>query len=141
NPVRDADDSGMVHTRWPGEILTFLSSDLLTWPTVGRSFSLMGGNQLTLWRRWIRQPQNIWFRRALFQVHLWAGIAIGLYILMISVTGSVLVYRNELYRAATQRPIISTGTGPRLTDDQLTAAAMRLYPGYRVENVGRARDL
>ena len=98
-------------------------------------------NQLTVWQRWVRQPQNIWLRRALFQVHLWSGIAIGLYILMISVTGSVLVYRNELYRAATPRPIISTSTGPRLTDDQLTAAASRLYPGYQVENLGRALNL
>ena len=47
---------------------------------------------------WLRNPQRIWLRRALFQIHLWTGIAIGLYILMISVTGSVLVYRNELFR-------------------------------------------
>ena len=54
---------------------------------------------MTLWTRWVRHPQMIWLRKALFQVHLWSGIGIGLYILMISVTGSVLVYRNELYRA------------------------------------------
>jgi uncharacterized iron-regulated membrane protein len=100
-----------------------------------------GSNQLTLWQRWVRQPQNIWFRRALFQVHLWSGIAIGLYVLMIAVTGSVLVYRNELYRAATPPPIISKGSGPRLTDDQLTEAARRLYLGYRVVNLSRARNL
>ena len=46
-------------------------------------------------------------RRALFQIHLWSGIAVGLYVLMISVTGSVVVYSNELYRAATPAPIIS----------------------------------
>ena len=53
-----------------------------------------------MWQRWVRQPQQIWLRRALFQVHLWSGIAIGLYIFMISVTGSVLVYRNELFVAS-----------------------------------------
>jgi len=100
-----------------------------------------GSNRLTLWQRWVRQPQNIWLRRALFQVHLWSGIAIGLYILLITVTGSVLVYSNELYRAATPPSIISKGSGPRLTDDQLKEAATRLYPGYRVVNLGRARDL
>jgi uncharacterized iron-regulated membrane protein len=31
---------------------------------------------------------------------LWSGIVLGLYVLMISVTGSALVYSNELYRAA-----------------------------------------
>jgi uncharacterized iron-regulated membrane protein len=44
----------------------------------------------------------VWLRRAVFQVHLWSGIGVGLYILMISVTGSVLVYRNELFRASPQ---------------------------------------
>ncbi len=56
------------------------------------------GSPLTVWRRLLLQPQRIWLRRALFQLHLWSGIGVGLYILMISVTGSVLVYRNELFR-------------------------------------------
>ena len=102
---------------------------------------MIGSNQRTVWQCWVRQPRKIWFRRALFQVHLWSGIAAGLYILTISVTGSVLVYRNELYRAATPEPIVSKGLGPRLTDDQLREAATRLYPGYRVVNLGRALDL
>lgn len=98
-------------------------------------------NQLSAWRRWVQQPQNLWVRRALFQVHLWSGVGIGLYVLMISMTGSVLVYANELYRAATPKPIFSTATGPRLSDEQLKDAAMRAYPGYRVVNLGRARNL
>jgi uncharacterized iron-regulated membrane protein len=99
-----------------------------------------GSKQLTVWQRWVRQPQKIWLRRALFQVHLWSGIGIGLYVLLISVTGSVLVYRNELYRAATPQPIISKGSGPRLTDDQLAEAARRSYPGYRAVRIGRVRN-
>jgi uncharacterized iron-regulated membrane protein len=60
---------------------------------------------------------------------------------MISITGSVLVYRNELYRAATPKSIISKASGPRLTDAQLTDVAIHVYPGYRVVNLIRARDL
>jgi uncharacterized iron-regulated membrane protein len=60
---------------------------------------------------------------------------------MMSVTGSVLVYSNELYRAATPEPIISTGSGPRLTDAQIAEAARQLYLGYRVVKIGRARNL
>jgi uncharacterized iron-regulated membrane protein len=97
-------------------------------------------NQPNAWQRWVQQPQNLWLRRALFQVHLWSGIGIGLYVLMISVTGSVLVYANELYVAATPKPVISTGSGPRLTDEQLIDAALRAYPGYHVVNLGRARN-
>lgn len=73
-------------------------------------------------------------------MHLWSGIALGLYILMVSVTGSVLVYRNEIYRAATPPRIISKEPGPRMTDDQLRDAASRLYPGYVVERILRARN-
>ena len=106
------------------------------------SLSQVGGsNELSLWQRWIRQPQKIWLRRALFQAHLYSGVAVGLYIFMISVTGSVLVYRNELYRATTPKPILSTGSGPRLSDGQLAEAARRLYPDYRVVRIARARNL
>jgi len=97
-------------------------------------------NQPTLWQRWLRQPQKIWLRRALFQVHMWGGIGLGLYILMISVTGSVLVYRNELYEAATPQPFISKGAGPQLTDGQLTEAAASSYPDYRVIKIIRSAD-
>ena len=88
----------------------------------------------------MRQPQKIWLRRALFQVHLWSGIALGLYVVMISLTGSLLVFSNELFRAATPEPIISKSLEPRLTDAQLTQAATRQYPGYRVVKIGRALD-
>ncbi len=52
---------------------------------------------MTLWQRWLMRPQDVWIRKALFQVHLWTGIGIGLYIAVISVTGSILVYRVELF--------------------------------------------
>jgi PepSY-associated transmembrane protein len=86
-------------------VLEEIRTDALTQSTVCCSLSLVsGGKQPTVWQRWVRQPQKIWLRGALFQVHLWSGIALGLYILMMSVTGSVLVYSNELYRAATPEP-------------------------------------
>jgi uncharacterized iron-regulated membrane protein len=96
--------------------------------------------QTSLWQRWLRKPQRIWLRRAIFQVHLWSGIAIGLYILFISVTGSVLIYSNELYRAATPPPIISTSTAPPLTDDQLKAKALRVHPGYVIAGLQRPHN-
>jgi uncharacterized iron-regulated membrane protein len=59
-----------------------------------------GNRPTTAWQRWVHRPQRVWLRRAIFQVHLWSGIGLGLYVLFVSVTGSVLVYRNELYEAA-----------------------------------------
>lgn len=95
---------------------------------------------MTYWQRWIRQPQAVWLRRATFQFHLWSGIGLGLYVLLVSVTGSVLVYRNELYMAATRDPIIVRESGARLTDAQLTAAATRAYPGYAVRTIRREQN-
>jgi len=82
----------------------------------------------------------LWLRRALFQVHLWTGIGVGLYIVVVCVTGSVLVYRNELYRAVTPRPILVVAAGERLSDDELKEAAAGAYPGFQVTNVFRARN-
>jgi len=101
---------------------------------------MTGSEQLSLMQRWLRQPQRVWVRRALFQVHLWSGIGAGLYILFISVTGSVLVYRNELYVAATPEPYMSRASGPLLSDEELTEAALRSYPGYRVTRILRADE-
>src|ERR1700728_2277055 len=124
-------------------ISSLLQFVALTRLTVCCSLSLMlvsASNHLTVWERWVRQPQKIWLRRALFQLHLWSGIGTGLYILLMSVTGSVLVYRNELYRAATPPPIVTRGSGPRLTDGQIADAAVSVYPGYRVAKITRARN-
>ena len=49
-------------------------------------------------RMWLDQPQKEPLRRAVYQIHLWVGIAIGLYILMISLSGSAVVFRRELTR-------------------------------------------
>jgi uncharacterized iron-regulated membrane protein len=51
---------------------------------------------LTEWDRWVRQPQTLWIRRAALQVHLWTGIALGIYVFVIALSGSVLVFRDEL---------------------------------------------
>lgn len=97
-------------------------------------------NPRTVWDRLVRTPQKLWLRKALFQVHLWSGIAVGLYILLMSVTGSVLVYWNELYRAATPETEMSHGSGPPLTDAQLTDAAVRMFPSYLVTDIERSAN-
>ena len=47
--------------------------------------------------RWLRRPQSTWLRKALFQVHLWSGILLGLYIVVVCVSGSAIVFRNDCY--------------------------------------------
>ena len=82
----------------------------------------------------MRQPQALWLRQAMFQLHLWVGIALGAYILMICLTGSVLVYRNELYTKFAPTPRVVTPSGARMSEEALKAAARRAYPGFDVTN-------
>ena len=49
-------------------------------------------------QRWLDQPQTEPLRRALYQVHLWGGLITGLYIFVISLSGSAVVFRRELTR-------------------------------------------
>lgn len=85
--------------------------------------------------RWIRQPQRVWLRRAIFQIHLWTGLAIGLYVAVLSLTGSVLVYRAEVNRLlASPRATLDERATP-MSVDQLRAAAERAYPGWTVTDV------
>ena len=50
------------------------------------------------WQRWLHQPQTQPLRWMLYQVHLWVGIVIGLYVFVISLSGSAVVFRRELTR-------------------------------------------
>ena len=95
---------------------------------------------MTLSGDWLRRPQNVWLRRAIFQIHLWTGVAIGLYVLVISISGSAIVFRNEIYRVADKGPLIVQVTGPVLTNAQLTAAAKKLYPEDTVSYIWPGKD-
>ena len=47
-------------------------------------------------RRYIERPQQLWLRKAFLQVHLWAGLIAALYIVAIGISGSILVFKDEL---------------------------------------------
>src|SRR6266545_4325160 len=95
---------------------------------------------MTFWQRWLRQPQSVWMRKALFQVHLWTGIAASIYIVVVCVTGSALVFRPELTRAFARGPIIVSYSGTPLTDQAIKEAAVGQHPGYVVSNLFRAKQ-
>ena len=89
----------------------------------------------SVWTGWLEHPQRRPLRRALFQIHLWSDIGIGLYIFFISVTGSVLVYRNELYMWVTPEPYISEAPGPVLSERDLRQAIQNKYPTHNLVRI------
>ena len=84
---------------------------------------------MTLAQRWLRYPQGVGLRKALFQIHLWSGLILALYVLVMSVTGTVLIYRRELAKAFSTQPHVIAGLGPRMTIAELTEVARSAHPG------------
>jgi uncharacterized iron-regulated membrane protein len=54
----------------------------------------------------IHNPRRLFLRRALFQIHLWSGIFLTIYVVIIAVTGSILVFEDE-FTATTLPPMLS----------------------------------
>ena len=93
----------------------------------------------TLQQFW-KQPQRVWLRRVLFQIHLWTGIGAGLYVLLISISGSAIVFRNDIYRASDSPVILVEGAGERMSQGQIGKAAESAYPGYDVTQIYEFED-
>jgi uncharacterized iron-regulated membrane protein len=85
-------------------------------------------------QRFARHPQGVWLRKALFQVHLWTGIGVGLYIFVISLTGSAIVFRKEITRLAWSSPIV-VPSGPLKSAAEIGAAAKKKNPRFDVTRV------
>ncbi|HEX4951202.1 MAG TPA: PepSY-associated TM helix domain-containing protein [Blastocatellia bacterium] len=67
--------------------------------------------------------------RVLFQIHLWGGLALGLYVFFIGLTGSVLVFHEEISHRMSPRPrIAATESTPKL--EQIRAGIQASYPDW-----------
>lgn len=93
----------------------------------------------TAWDRWVHRPQTLLLRKAFFQIHLWAGIACGIYVLIISVSGSAVVYRRELSKRYLRERVIAVGPGERLSADQLKKVVSDAYPAYYIKDFTQGR--
>ena len=70
---------------------------------------------------------------------LWTGIALGIYVVLISVSGSAIVFRNELYKSLFPPPKIVAISGPRLSKDALKKAVKQAWPKYSVSYIFEAK--
>ncbi len=70
-------------------------------------------------------------RRALFQIHLWTGLMLGIVLAVLGLSGSVLVYHDELLEM-TQKPAPrAQAQGVMLPLDALMASAREAFPAKR----------
>ena len=74
-------------------------------------------------------------RRALFQVHLWTGVAVALYAVVVSVTGATLVFRIHLQRAVHPELLTAGVDGPQADIATVLESVRDAYPRGRVSGV------
>lgn len=74
-------------------------------------------------------------RRLLFQVHLWLGVLIGLYVVVVSASGAALVFRIDLQRALDPHLFTPVAAGPLADPVAVMASVARAYPGHRLSGV------
>jgi uncharacterized iron-regulated membrane protein len=86
---------------------------------------------MTPWQRWVQRPQSLWIRKIIFQIHLWLGIGAGLYVAVISISGSAIVFRPELRRTV----VVAAAGRPRMHVEELQQYVRRAYPAYEVLSV------
>jgi uncharacterized iron-regulated membrane protein len=83
-----------------------------------------------------RRPQSVFARRALFQIHLWTGLAAAAYAIFIGMTGSLLMFRSELQERAYPRFFAPAPAGAVLADPSVVASNLTAaYPGYRFSTI------
>jgi uncharacterized iron-regulated membrane protein len=87
-------------------------------------------------RRFFSRPRETWVRRVNFQIHLWVGIVLALYLIVIGVSGSILVLRIELGALAGANSWESTkAPEPRADITVVVRNLTARYPRFRIVSI------
>lgn len=86
---------------------------------------------MNAWQRWTQAPQTAFLRRALFQVHLWLGISLGLYVLVIGVSGSAILLKSPFYNWFEPKNV-SPSEGTELSEDEQRERMEQVYADYQL---------
>ncbi len=83
------------------------------------------------------RPQLVWWRRSLFQIHLWTGVILAIYVVIISLSGSAVVFADRIaHDDPLARP--AKGTAPALALGSLAGIAHEREPGAAITEVETA---
>ena len=63
-----------------------------------QTVALTRESKMNWWQQWLELPHKLRLHNAVFQIHFWIGAIAAMYLAFMSLTGSIIVYRNELSR-------------------------------------------
>ncbi len=70
-------------------------------------------------------------RRFVFKLHLYTGLLVGLLLVLSGLSGSVLVFREEIEAFAYPELLVTTAQGERVAVDEVLQTVQRAYPEDR----------
>jgi uncharacterized iron-regulated membrane protein len=79
---------------------------------------------------WLHAPQRVWLRRAIFQIHLWFGIILAAYSVVIGVTGAILIFNEEIEDALYAKQLHISPTPRQTTFDSILTNVRVTHPGW-----------
>jgi uncharacterized iron-regulated membrane protein len=90
---------------------------------------------MSLLRTFLHHPRKLWLRRALFQIHLWTGVLLSLYVVVIALTGSILVFRTELTKAQLPKDLSPYSAAQTAAMQDVIQHFTATYPGAVLQNL------
>jgi len=91
---------------------------------------------MSFFHRLVHRPQQLWVRQFNFQLHLWAGIILAVYLVIIGVTGSILVFQPELEAISGSSPWHDRLSKEPFADLPTVVARVRsAYPNFRIVSI------
>jgi uncharacterized iron-regulated membrane protein len=85
--------------------------------------------------RILHKPRSFAAREWLFQIHLYTGLAAGLYALLIGVTGSALVFQPQMRDWLDRGLTRTAGSGPHISVDRALASVRTAHPDFAVMSI------
>lgn len=77
----------------------------------------------------LHNPRRLFVRRALFQVHLWAGIFLSVYLIVIALTGAVLVFEDEFKSKLLPPGLHTYDPGHVVAPTEVVGSFAAMHPG------------
>jgi uncharacterized iron-regulated membrane protein len=88
---------------------------------------------MSFFQSFARRPQQVFLRRLNFVIHSWVGIGLALYLIVIGVTGSILVFRSEIERLSESTTWQRIRVGTRTADIKTVVNnVQQAYPRWRL---------
>jgi uncharacterized iron-regulated membrane protein len=82
----------------------------------------------------LHRPQTVFLRKALFQIHLWSGVLVGLYVFVVCVTGAALVFRIDMQRAI-HAELFTPSAGTPVDAATMIESVRDAFPEHRVSGI------